>query len=63
MVVIWGENDRFAPVQLGHELEKRLPGVPFQYLKDTGHTCQQDQPERIVQIATDFFELTLSKAR
>lgn len=63
MVVIWGENDRFAPVELGHELEKRLPGVPFHYLKDTGHTCQQDQPDRIVQIASDFFERTLSKSQ
>jgi pimeloyl-ACP methyl ester carboxylesterase len=62
MTVIWGENDRFAPVELGYELERRLPGVPFHYLKDTGHTCQNDQPDRIVEIATAFFERTLSEA-
>jgi pimeloyl-ACP methyl ester carboxylesterase len=61
MTVIWGENDRFAPVQLGHELERHLPGVKFHYLKEAGHTCQQDQPERIVEIATDFFEHTLTE--
>jgi 2-hydroxy-6-oxonona-2,4-dienedioate hydrolase len=59
MAVIWGENDRFAPVQLGHDLERLLPGVEFYYLKDAGHTCQQDQPDRIVEVATDFFERTL----
>jgi pimeloyl-ACP methyl ester carboxylesterase len=63
LTVIWGENDRFAPVELGYELERRLHGVPFHYLKETGHTCQQDQPGRIVEIATAFFEQTLSPSR
>ena len=63
LTVIWGENDRFAPVELGHELERRLPGVPFHYLSETGHTCQQDQPGRIVEIAIAFFEQALSPSR
>jgi pimeloyl-ACP methyl ester carboxylesterase len=62
MTVIWGENDRFAPVQLGQDLERRLPGAQFHYLKDAGHTCQNDQPERVVEIATAFFKRILAES-
>jgi pimeloyl-ACP methyl ester carboxylesterase len=63
MTVIWGLQDRFAPVELGHELERSLPGVKFHYLDSAGHTCQADQPDRVVEIATAFFERTLSESR
>ena len=62
MTVIWGKNDRFAPVELGYDLERRLPEVQFHYLENAGHTCQQDQPDRIVEIATAFFERTLAES-
>jgi pimeloyl-ACP methyl ester carboxylesterase len=63
MTMIWGENDRFAPVDLGRRLEKLLPDVRFHYLNNAGHTAQLDQPERIAEIATEFFERTLAQAR
>jgi pimeloyl-ACP methyl ester carboxylesterase len=63
MTVIWGLQDRFAPVKLGYELERSLPGVKFHYLEGAGHTCQADQPDRVVEIATAFFERTLSESR
>jgi 2-hydroxy-6-oxonona-2,4-dienedioate hydrolase len=63
MTVIWGLEDRFAPVELGYELERRLPKVQFHYLKEAGHTCQADQPERVVTIATSLFEQALADAR
>jgi 2-hydroxy-6-oxonona-2,4-dienedioate hydrolase len=63
MTVIWGLEDRSAPVELGYELERRLPKVQFHYLKEAGHTCQADQPERVVTIATSLFEQALADAR
>jgi 2-hydroxy-6-oxonona-2,4-dienedioate hydrolase len=63
MTVIWGLQDRFAPVDMGYDLERRLPGVKFHYLDGAGHTCQGDQPDQVVKIATAFFDRTLSEAR
>ena len=52
---VWGKEDRFAPVELGYELEKMLPNVSFQYIDDAGHQCQTDQPEQVNKWAIDFF--------
>lgn len=63
MTMIWGLQDRFAPVELGYELERRLPNVPFHYLENAGHTCQADQADRVIDIAASFFDRTLSESR
>jgi pimeloyl-ACP methyl ester carboxylesterase len=63
MTMIWGLQDRFAPVELGRSLEQLLAGVQFHYLDGAGHTCQADQPDRVVEIASAFFERTLLESR
>jgi len=52
---IWGEQDNFAPVELGHQLEKLLPNFKFQYVPNAGHQVQNDQPEQVSKLMTDFF--------
>jgi pimeloyl-ACP methyl ester carboxylesterase len=52
---IWGENDNFALPELGRQLEKVLPNVPFQYIPNAGHQVQNDQPEVVAQIMREFF--------
>ena len=52
---IWGENDAFAPPEVGHELDKMLPNIPFQWIADANHQAQNDQPEVVGKIMTDFF--------
>lgn len=53
---IWGREDRFAPAEIGHQLEKMLPDIRFEYIDDAGHQCQTDQPEVVNQMVIDFFQ-------
>jgi pimeloyl-ACP methyl ester carboxylesterase len=51
---IWGEDDQFAPVELGRELEKMLPNVSFKYVPKAGHQVQNDQPQVVSKLMMDF---------
>ena len=50
---IWGNEDRFAPVSIAHQLEKLLPNIPFDYVSG-GHQAQNDNPEVVNQMVIDF---------
>ena len=52
---IWGEQDNFAPAELGRQLEKLLPNVKFEYVSNAGHQVQNDQPELVGKLMMDFF--------
>ncbi len=52
---IWGEDDCFAPVVLGRQLEKALPNIPFTYIPRAGHLVQNDQPELVARMMVQFF--------
>ncbi len=52
---IWGEQDKFAPVELGRQLEKLLPNIKFQYVANAGHQVQNDQPEQVSKLMMEFF--------
>ncbi|MGH7817941.1 MAG: alpha/beta fold hydrolase [Candidatus Binatia bacterium] len=53
-ICIWGEDDGFAPVELGRQLEKMLPNVKFHYVAKAGHQVQNDQPELVSKLIMDF---------
>ena len=53
-ICIWGENDGFAPVELGRQLEKLLPNIKFHYVAKAGHQVQNDQPELVSKLIMDF---------
>jgi len=53
-ICIWGENDGFAPVELGRQLEKMLPNVKFHYVAKAGHQVQNDQPQIVSKLIMDF---------
>jgi 2-hydroxy-6-oxonona-2,4-dienedioate hydrolase len=52
---IWGKLDTYAPVELGKNLEKQLPNIPFTYIDGAGHQCQTDQPEVVNSMVNAFF--------
>jgi len=52
---IWGAEDRFAPPELGKQLEPMLPNVPFTYIPKGGHQVQNDQPGVVSKMMIDFF--------
>ncbi len=51
-MLIWGENDRFAPLWIGRDmlprLTKRGANVAFNTISEAGHFVQEDQPQKIV---------------
>jgi pimeloyl-ACP methyl ester carboxylesterase len=53
-IFIWGEDDSFAPVELGRQLEKMLPNVKFHYVVKAGHQVQNDQPQLVSNLIIDF---------
>lgn len=53
-ICIWGEDDGFAPVELGRQLEKMLPNIKFHYVGKAGHQVQNDQPEIVSKLMMDF---------
>ncbi len=52
---LWGEQDNFAPVELGHQLEKLLPNFKFHFVANAGHQVQNDQPKLVSKLMMDFF--------
>jgi pimeloyl-ACP methyl ester carboxylesterase len=54
-IFVWGENDTFALPEIGRELEKLLPNIPFHYVPRAGHQVQTDQPEALVKLMTEHF--------
>ncbi len=52
---VWGEDDCFAPVVLGRQLENALPNIPFTFVSQAGHLVQNDQPELVTGMMIPFF--------
>jgi len=51
--VIWGEQDRWIPIERGHELARRIPGSRLLGIPEAGHLVQEDAPEAIVAALLD----------
>jgi pimeloyl-ACP methyl ester carboxylesterase len=46
--VLWGAEDRWIPIERGHELVRRIPGSRLLSVPAAGHLVQEDAPEAIV---------------
>jgi pimeloyl-ACP methyl ester carboxylesterase len=55
-LIAWGEEDRFADVQMAHRFHEELPGSEPALFKDAGHFIWDDQPERATRALVDFLE-------
>ena len=56
LCLIWGQEDRFAPVDQAYALQKLLPNLTeLHVLEHSGHQCQNDEVERFNAIALEFF--------
>ena len=47
-LVIWGENDTFAPLDYGQKLAKALPNASFETLAMAGHFPHIERPKELV---------------
>lgn len=56
MCLVWGREDRFAPVDQAYALQKLLPNLTeLHVLEHSGHQCQNDEVEGFNAIALKFF--------
>jgi pimeloyl-ACP methyl ester carboxylesterase len=55
MMLIWGGQDRFAPVELAYQLREVLPNLTaFHVFEKSGHQVQHDEVDRFNQTVIDF---------
>lgn len=53
-LVIWGEEDKFEPFELGQNLRHYSTVEKFVPLKGTGHCAHDELPERVNELIADF---------
>lgn len=62
VMLIWGEEDRFAPIRIGKDMKKNLvkrgAEVTFHTIPEAGHFVQEDQPSKIVPLLLEHWHTT-----
>jgi len=53
-LIIWGENDRLLPLEMGHRLHQALPQAQFMVIPGAGHNPMWDQPELFNRAVLEF---------
>ena len=48
VTLLWGADDRFAPLRVARDLSKTLPGAELVAIERAGHLPQRDQPREFV---------------
>ena len=56
VMIIWGEEDRWIPIERGRELAARIPKAILRCVPGAGHLVQEDAPEAIVAALLDFLD-------
>ena len=54
VMILWGEEDRWIPVEDGRRLAAMIPGSILKVIPDAGHIMQDDAPEAIVAALLGF---------
>lgn len=55
VMLLWGAEDEWLPLERGRELARMIPGCEFIEIPGSGHLMQEDAPEAIVSAALRFF--------
>lgn len=58
-LILWGEQDRFAGVQMAHRFHEQLPDSELEILPEAGHFVWDDEPERATAALLDFLSRRL----
>ena len=54
--IVWGREDRLAPVECGHLFQQAIPGADLVVIDNCGHLPQMEKPEEFLQAAMPFLE-------
>jgi len=55
-LVLWGENDLFAPVAGAYRFKREIPDAKLVVLKDAGHFVYADEPKRCAVEIVEFLD-------
>ena len=53
-LILWGENDQFAPVSGARRFDRELPETELVVIEGSGHFVFEDAPERCAEAVTAF---------
>jgi len=52
--ILWGEEDRWIPIERGERLHRSIPGSRLVRVPRAGHLLQEDAPEAVVTALLEF---------
>ncbi|GMV48772.1 MAG: 2-hydroxy-6-oxononadienedioate/2-hydroxy-6-oxononatrienedioate hydrolase [Nitrospirae bacterium] len=55
-LVLWGEQDRLFPPQVGRDLQAAIPNARFVLIPNAGHIPQWEQPQAVNREITEFLQ-------
>jgi pimeloyl-ACP methyl ester carboxylesterase len=55
LLILWGEEDRWIPIDRGRQLHTTIPHSEFIPIPDAGHLVQEDAPALLVSHLLKFF--------
>ena len=57
-LIVWGERDPLIPADHGRAAHRAMPGSRLELFADAGHFPFNDDPDRFVDVLTDFIATT-----
>ena len=57
-LIVWGERDPLIPADHGRAAHAAMPGSRLELFPDAGHFPFNDEPDRFVDVLTDFIATT-----
>jgi len=55
VLILWGEEDKWIPVETGMRLHKAIPGSEFVPIPNAGHLVQEEEPVALFNAIQKFF--------
>jgi len=56
LLIIWGENDKWIPLDFGKTLQKTLPDAQLKIISECGHVPHQEKPDEVNPIMIEFLK-------
>jgi pimeloyl-ACP methyl ester carboxylesterase len=63
VLVAWGADDAWIPIDRGRVLADRIPNARFEVIPDAGHLVQEDAPEHLSRLLSEFLAGGWPRAR
>jgi pimeloyl-ACP methyl ester carboxylesterase len=62
-LIVWGDRDGIIPVEHAYASHEAMPGSRLEIFEDAGHFPHCEQPERFVEVVTEFLAHAVREAR